>query len=64
MEEEYYLVNARASFLIEDWDLRITASGKNLSDTVYAYSQFPNDDGRLEALAPPRNYSLAVQWNF
>ena len=64
MEEEYYLINARASFLIEDWDLRITASGKNLTETVYAYSQFPNDDGRLEALAPPRNYSLAVQWNF
>ncbi len=64
LEEEYYLVNARASFLIEDWDLRITASGKNLTETVYAYSQFPNDYGRLEALAPPRNYSLAVQWNF
>ena len=63
-EEEYHLINARASFLIEDWDLRITASGKNLTDTVYAYSQFPNDFGRLEALAPPTNYNLAMQWNF
>jgi iron complex outermembrane receptor protein len=63
-EEEYYLINARASFLIEEWDLRITASGKNLNDAVYAYSQFPNDFGRLEALAPPTNYSLALQWNF
>ncbi len=63
-EEEYYLINARASFLFEEWDLRITASGKNLNDAVYAYSQFPNDFGRLEALAPPTNYNLAVEWNF
>ena len=63
-EEEYYLINARASFLIEDWDLRITVSGKNLNDAVYAYSQFPNDFGRLEALAPPTNYNITIQWNF
>lgn len=64
LEEEYHLINARASFWIEEWDFRMTASVKNLGDTTYAYSQFPNDYGRLEALAPPRNYSFAVQWNF
>ena len=63
-EKEYHLINARVSYLIEDWDLRITASGKNLSDSVYAYSQFPSDFGRQESLAPPRNYNLAIVWNF
>jgi iron complex outermembrane receptor protein len=61
-EAEYYLVNARISYLLEDIGLRFTLSGKNLADTIHAYSQFPNDFGRLEALAPPKSYSVSVAW--
>jgi iron complex outermembrane receptor protein len=63
-ENEYYLVNARISYLIEDMNLRFTLSGKNLADTIHAYSQFPSDFGRLEALAPPKSYSIALSWEF
>jgi len=61
-ESEYYLLNARISYLLEAENIRFTLSGNNLSDTVHAYSQFPNDFGRLEALAPPKSYSIAVSW--
>lgn len=63
-EEEYYLLNARISYFLEEEDIRFTLSGSNLSDTVHAYSQFPNDFGSIEALAPPKSYSLSISWNF
>lgn len=64
IEEEYHVINARGSFLLADPDVRVVGSIKNLTDEVYALSQFPNDFGRLEALAAPKNYSVAIQWNF
>jgi iron complex outermembrane receptor protein len=63
-EKKYQLVNGRVSFLYDAWKVRATVFGDNLTDKVHALSQFPNDFGRLEALAPPRTFGIRLDYTF
>lgn len=63
-EKAYEIFGARVSYLHEDWGLRATLYGKNIADTRYNYSRFTNDFGGLDAVAPPENYGIRVNWEF
>lgn len=62
-EPSYALLNARISYLLERWNLRITAFGDNLTDERYNASQFHIDFGRLDSQAPPRTFGLRLNWS-
>ncbi|MBD2858886.1 TonB-dependent receptor [Spongiibacter sp. KMU-158] len=64
VQDEYWLVGARVSFLYSPWDLRITGSVKNLLDEFYTNGIFVTDYGVQPSLAPPRTYSVQAVVNF
>lgn len=63
-QEAYWLVGARASYWYQDWDLRVTASAKNVTDEFYTNGIFVSDYGVQPSLAAPRTYSMQFVWNF
>lgn len=63
-QPEYYLVNARASYFISDWNVRVSAFGKNLNDDLYYLNIFANDFGHAATGGPPATYGLSVNWEF
>lgn len=64
VEEEYYVTNARISYLIYDWSLRLTAYGKNLNNGRYHYTMQELDFGTASLLAPYASYGLRMNWDY
>ncbi len=63
-QPEYYLLNARASYFIEEWNLRVGGFGKNITDQLYFQNIFANDFGNAATGAPPSVYGLYVNWEY
>ena len=63
-EGAYALVAARASYLFDRWNLRITLFGDNLGDELHALNKLPTDIGTWTTYAPPRTYGARLSWSF
>lgn len=63
-EPAHTLVGARVSYLYEDWSLRLSLFGKNITDEQYNYGRFFTDFGKFDSLALPANYGARVNWEF
>ncbi|HKY92639.1 MAG TPA: TonB-dependent receptor, partial [Nevskiaceae bacterium] len=63
-EDAYGVLGARISWLYEPWNLRLTAFGKNITNTGYSYSLFVVDFGTGDARAPLSTYGLRINWDF
>ncbi|MFT4045590.1 MAG: TonB-dependent receptor [Solimonas sp.] len=63
-EPAYSLINARISYLIRDYGLRVTLFGDNLGDERYDAGVFMTDFGREESLAPPRTWGVRLNLDF
>lgn len=60
----YFLLNARASYLYDPWNLRITVYGANLTDSISYSAKFPTDFGTLSHFNPPREFGLRLSYQF
>ena len=63
-QPEYYLINARISYLHERSNIRITAFGKNLNDELYYYNRYQTDFGTLGTVASPMTSGVKLEWNY
>jgi iron complex outermembrane receptor protein len=63
-EDNYSVLNARASYLHLPWNTRITAYTKNLLGEKYHFQQFQSDFGLTKTLAAPREYGIRVNYDF
>lgn len=63
-EPSYVMVNGRLSYLVDNWGLRLTVFGHNLTDERYNIAQFHTDFGRLDTMAPPRTFGVRLNWDF
>ncbi|WP_428312995.1 TonB-dependent receptor [Hydrocarboniphaga sp.] len=63
-EKSYTTLDARASYLYEPWNTRITLFGKNLTNTLRSINQLPTDIGTWTTYAPPRTYGIRLNWDF
>jgi len=63
-QKAYDVMGARLSYFYEPWNLRLTAFGKNLTDTLYSQGGLPNDFGDAINYAPPLTYGLRINWEF
>ena len=63
-EDAYSTLDARVSYLYTPWNLRVTAFGRNLTDTLHAINKLPTDIGTWTTFAPPVTYGLRVNWEF
>lgn len=63
-QPSYYLVNGRLSYLHQSSGVRLSLFGKNLSNEYYWYNQFETDFNTIGTLAPPRSWSLRLDWTF
>ena len=63
-QPEYCLIGARLSYLFEQWQLRATLSGQNLTDELYYRSRFTFDFGTASQVAPPRSLAFSLEWDF
>ncbi len=63
-QKAYALLNARASWTYEPWNVKLTVFGQNLDDETYSYGAFTADFGTGYTLAPPRTYGLRLNWSF
>lgn len=61
-ENTYGLLGARATLVVDDWNLRVTAFGTNLLGTEYNVSRFTEDFGTLDARAPKAVYGIRLGW--
>jgi iron complex outermembrane recepter protein len=61
-QPEYTLLGARISYLLESWNLRLSVSGQNLTDTIYYRSRFTSDFGTASQIAPPRAVFFSLGW--
>lgn len=60
----YWLLGARVGYLFARWNLRLSASVRNLSNTGYFAGLVVNDFGFQPSLAPPRIWALQLNWGF
>lgn len=63
-QEAYTTYGARASYLYDPWQLRVTIFGRNLGNEKYAAGNLPTDFGNQYTLAPPRTYGVRLNWDF
>ncbi len=63
-QPSYELLGARASYLYEPWNLRLSVAGQNLTNSVFYRSRFVSDFGIASQIAPPRFISGSVAWEF
>lgn len=66
-QDSYELVNLRAGILLEDYDIEITAWGRNVSDEEYNGTAFPGvlQDGKLIAYRrEPATYGITARMDF
>ena len=63
-QPKYYLLNARASYLHQSSGVRISVFGKNLTDQFYWYNQFETDFNTIGTAAPPRSWSVRLDYQF
>ncbi|HEY9547451.1 MAG TPA: TonB-dependent receptor [Solimonas sp.] len=63
-EEAYDIINARVSYLVRRYGLRLTVFGDNLGDERYNLAQFHTDFGREDSLAPPRTWGVRLNLDF
>ncbi|HKY92149.1 MAG TPA: TonB-dependent receptor [Nevskiaceae bacterium] len=63
-ENGYSLLNARVTYAIVPWNLRLTVFGNNIGDTRYDYAVFHNDFGVETTLAAPDTYGVRLNWDF
>lgn len=64
LQESYWLLGSRVSYLYQPWDLRATFSVNNLTDKFYSAGFFATDYGVQPTLAPPRSFRFQLLWNF
>ena len=64
VEDKYTVVNARASWLYQPWDLRVTLFGKNINDGDYFLFNYESDFGTSGTQAPPAIYGVRLNWDF
>lgn len=62
-QDAYGTLGARLSYLIDDWDLRLTAFGKNITNEEYSHSIVVTDFGRNEHRAPKAFYGVRFNWS-
>ncbi|WP_299696778.1 TonB-dependent receptor [Hydrocarboniphaga sp.] len=60
----YQIYGARASYLYEPWNLRLTAAVRNITNQSYYLYRLVGDFDTGDTLAAPRNYGLSVDWTF
>lgn len=60
----YGVINARASYIYDPWQLRVSVYGKNIANERYSNALVLTDFGRLEARAPLSHYGIRVNWNY
>ncbi|WP_299693366.1 TonB-dependent receptor [Hydrocarboniphaga sp.] len=63
-EGNYYLLNARLSYLYEPWNLRMTAFAKNINNGRYYLFNYETDFGTNALLQTPATYGLRLAWEF
>lgn len=63
-QDAYRLINARASWTYEPWNLKATAFVQNIDSEEYSYAAFTADFGVAYSLAPPRMYGIRLNWKF
>lgn len=63
-QSKYQVYNARASYMYEPWQLRVTVFGQNLLNKVYTAGEQETDFGNLITLAPPRMYGVRLNWDW
>lgn len=64
VQDAYYLLNARVSYLYEPWKTRMTVFGNNITSEKY-YTQITQlDFGTTKRLAAPDVYGVKLQWDF
>lgn len=61
-QPRYYTLNARASYLYEPWDLRVSVYGKNLTDQFYYLNAFATDFGVNATAAAPTTWGVGLSW--
>jgi len=63
-QPSYDMLGARASYLYEPWDLRVSAFGRNLTDTQYFFNKSALDFDEYWAYAPPAQYGVQISWTY
>ena len=63
-QDEYYLVNLRASYLYEPWNLRLTGFVRNALEEKYKNSSITVDFGTSDTLAEPRVFGLKLHYAY
>ncbi len=63
-ESAYTTLDARLSYLYLPWNLRVTAFGRNITDTLHAINKLPTDIGTWTTYAPPSIYGVRLNWDF
>jgi iron complex outermembrane receptor protein len=63
-QESYTQFNVRMSYLYEDWNLKITVYGDNITSQKRYLFKFPNDFGVVGKLAPPAVYGLRLSYDY
>ncbi|MEC9358559.1 MAG: TonB-dependent receptor [Pseudomonadota bacterium] len=63
-EDAYDVVNARASYLYDPWNLRVTVYGNNINDAKYHTSINEYDFQTAALLAQPASYGLRLNWSY
>jgi iron complex outermembrane receptor protein len=60
--ESFALLDARASYLLEERNLEFAVWGKNLTDETYPTHIIPFLGNGFSIFAPPRTYGVSVSW--
>ena len=60
--ESFALLDARAAYLLEKWNLEFAVWGKNLTDETYPTHIIPFLGNGFSIFAPPRTYGITVSW--
>jgi iron complex outermembrane receptor protein len=63
-QDSYGLLGARMSYIYNPWGMRVTAFGRNLTDSDYNYSLFETDFGTMAAAAAPMSYGLRLNFDY
>lgn len=64
VQPAYSLYGAHASYLYEQWDLRVSVFGQNLTDKYHTRGIQPTDFGDQQTIGTPRTYGMRLEWKF
>jgi iron complex outermembrane receptor protein len=64
IRDEYYLLNGRINYFYYPWDLQITAFARNITETEYTATIYPNDFGINSVMSDPSVYGMRFSVGF